>query len=1216
MEEDTPFTKAQVIDPEVRAYVYSLVNALGGSSADEDGRYVLGDDALACLRDLKRWLKLYDEKLNRLDVARCLAEAKLVGGDLLPILASWADDGKTDRVKSRVALACLELLVPLTWPLETTGELTKNHTRHTPYLQQAQVLYKAGILSWDTSSILRQVVRIGLPSIALSRDERTSRDDGIIKLVLYLLRNVAAIRQVPNLPSQGLEMEVSRSATIEAFVEQDVFALLLTMCSNMGEDFNLQDVILLEILFNLIKGVNVHKLWMTNAQRATANISDLRASLATETAMERAAKKHAPSRHNRFGTMIWVKREDHKTSALSGQDNLQENKALFNMDQSKKWSKPRTKQKDMQHTMHDFNRFEEVTDSATEKLRNFVEEFLDSGFNPLFTHLRKAIEREADRLLEVNYRQFFYCVSWFLEAERTRRTMNKNEVKPANVTTAGFEVESYGLVAAVLNQETFILLNRYMQTSLDNKEWQDLNAAMRCFTQILHTVQEMAASPLEDDQEIAENIQNRIFFEETTHDRIVGILRGYKDQGFGYLDACTELAHSFLRMLERYSKENADLQIRSRRKARQKKKAETKAQQGDGDGEAQDEDVDSEREDIQDVAQVSRERKFDFKRFASKFVNQASVNTFTALLSYYRELNTEQLKRAHRFFYRCAFKQDQAVLLYRVDIIALFYRVVQGPEALDTSSATGKDFAEFSKQLFKKMTKKLDQRPELLVEMLFSKIPSTLFYLEYGHEKQTSAAARAPAELEVRPSLGRDVREQIGIVVTILLKDEKAHFVQWLKGVLLKGIEERSAWALEAEARQDAAIADAAKTGEAPKEIETGTPSYIAARPTTDEIRTAMFKNARLKLLMTLCGLEILGDEDVLGAPWIMPGSLTAAQLRDSRSAVEDFETTPWQGEDPEVDPQDMLRRVPKESTAGGDASYASGGAGAGAGSPRRDAFIDDSEGEEDFEFPDNIRAKPNKRAKALDELKKRRRKRKRGDDGDEGENDEEDAEVDDELAAARRKARKDANDERRRKIKSDLYVHDSDEESDAEADRAFFAREEEVRRKQEENIRRAMALGVAQADVADDKDAKGKKQKNQKKRAKVKPFSEAELMGEDGDLMDLDGVDDDDQEDDTAESSQPARDDETDADSAAGGGDGNDETPLSSQSEDSVPRRPLKEARQPRVAMPAASKIVGEESVMRDDDDAGDDEEEEEQGIVRASRRRGGFIVDSDDDE
>src|SRR5206468_939106 len=106
---------------------------------------------------------------------------------------------------------------------------TVNHHRHTPYIQQAQVLYKAGILGHDTSKILRTVVRIGLPSIAVPRDERTNRDEGIIKIMLYFLRNITAIAPVPNLPSQGLDSEISRSATIEAFRQQDVFALILTM---------------------------------------------------------------------------------------------------------------------------------------------------------------------------------------------------------------------------------------------------------------------------------------------------------------------------------------------------------------------------------------------------------------------------------------------------------------------------------------------------------------------------------------------------------------------------------------------------------------------------------------------------------------------------------------------------------------------------------------------------------------------------------------------------------------------------------------------------------------------------------------------------------------------------------------------------------------------------------------------------------------------------
>ena len=67
---------------------------------------MLGDDALACLKDIKRWLKLYDEKANRLDVARCLAEANLVKGDLLEILAAWPEDATEDRVKAKIALAC------------------------------------------------------------------------------------------------------------------------------------------------------------------------------------------------------------------------------------------------------------------------------------------------------------------------------------------------------------------------------------------------------------------------------------------------------------------------------------------------------------------------------------------------------------------------------------------------------------------------------------------------------------------------------------------------------------------------------------------------------------------------------------------------------------------------------------------------------------------------------------------------------------------------------------------------------------------------------------------------------------------------------------------------------------------------------------------------------------------------------------------------------
>jgi len=700
----------------------------------------------------------------------------------------------------------VELLVPLTWPIEKDEtQMTVNHHRHVPYLQLAQTKYKRAIIQHD-AAILRTAVRIGLPSLALPAGERGSRDEGIIKLLLYFFRNVAMISAPPNLPVEGNGSEVSRSATIETFHKQEVLALILTIASNIGEDFNTQDTVILEVLFHLLKGVDVEQLFMDREQRDASNTDELKSLLKQEANMHRSYAKNAPTRHNRFGTMIWVPRENARgVSTVSGQDVLNSKEKTFSkMDQSKKWNKPKQRSKDTDPSSDRFDLPVPLNEAATRHLRSFIEEFLDSSFNPLFNHIRKAIEREADRVLETHSQQFFYLISWFLEAERVRRRKkaeaSKKNNPPAKLTT-DFEADSFALIASVLNQETFILLNRFMQDRLDMKSWRDIHAGTRCFTQILLIVQDMAESPVEEDQEIAENIQNRIFYEETTHDRIIAILRDYKDQGFGYLDACTELAHVFLRMLERYSRENADLQVRSRRKARKSKKP-ARAQSVDGDA-----DNASEMEEIAEAQRVSRERKFDFTRFAAKFMTQACVDTFVAFTKYYSELNAEQLKRAHRFFYRVAFKQELSVILFRLDIIALFHRMIKGPDGLDSAGPVFREWEELVRQLIKRLVKKMQQRPELAVELLFSKIRATVFYLEYGYEEQTIASKpRAPATLEVKGALSRE--EQIGVAVAVLY-DHKIEHVDWVAKVLTDAASERQSWEAEAAARRlDAGVDD------------------------------------------------------------------------------------------------------------------------------------------------------------------------------------------------------------------------------------------------------------------------------------------------------------------------------------------------------------------------------------------------------------------------
>ncbi|KAL9134701.1 MAG: hypothetical protein Q9175_004114 [Cornicularia normoerica] len=1039
------------VDPEVRAYVYSLVSALGGTGAEEDGRYVLGDDALACLKDLKRWLKLHDEKANRLDVARCLAEANLVKGDLLEILVAWPEAATEDKIKSKIALACLELLVPLTWPIEKNDtQMTVNHHRHVPYLQLAQISYKRAILEHDSEMVLRTAVRIGLPSIALPMGERSSRDEGIIKLLLYFFRNVTMIPPPQNLPNEGKEGEVSRSATIEAFHRQDVLALLLTISSNMGEDFNTQDTVIMEVLFHLLKGVDVEKLLMDQKQLKFKNDDELKSLLAQEAGMHRSYAKNAPTRHNRFGTMIWVKRDDAgKVSTVSGQDVLKDGqRTLSKMDQSKKWNKPRQRVKNEEPAYDRFDMPVPLTESASTHLRAFIEEFLDSGFNPLFNNVRRAIEREAERVLDVHQQQFFYLVSWFLEAERVRRRKQKEAEKRRRDKKLGetFEADSFALIATVLNQESFILLNRFMQDRLDLKSWRELQAGMRCFTQILLIVQDMAESPLEEDQEIAENIQNRIFYEETTHDRIIAILRGYKDQGFGYLDSCTEFSHVFLRILERYSRENVDLQVRSRRRARKSKKAASKQREK---FDEENEDKASEMEDVAEAERVSRERKFDFTRFSTKFMTQACIDTFVSFTKYYTDLDTEQLKRAHRYFYRVAFKHDLSVMLFRLDIIALFNTMIKGPQGLDSAGPMFREWDELVRQLVKKMIKKLEQRPELAVELLFSKINSTTYYLEYGYDKQTtSSKPRPPATLEVRGSM--TIEEQIGVIIAVLY-DDKIEQVDWVSRTLSSAAEERQSWESEAFARK----AQSQSQPEPDLEIPADQPQTASKAPSTiitpdnESLRTAIFKEARLRLLMTLSGMERLGIEDEPNATWIIPSSLTSAEIRHTHEVIEQHRKNPVfeYGDDDPLSAEDLLRRKPAEKAKRAEYDDDSEG----------DGIVSDDDPENEFLFPFSG---PVDRAsahhKALDVLKAKRRKHRHSNP----------IELDDETLEARRRARHKADLEKARMVKSAEFIRDSDDESDEERDRAFFAREEMRRKGQGEKMREAFAAGRVKKNI------------------------------------------------------------------------------------------------------------------------------------------------------
>lgn len=1239
-----PFEKSTTVDPEVRAYVTSLVNAVGGRSTYDDS-YSVGDDAVAVLKDLQRWLRLYDEKTNRLDVKRVLAEANLVKGDLLEILSLWPDDVQDNKHKAKLALACLELLVPLTWPLALDTETaTVNHHRHVPYLQLAQVGYKRAVLQFEYAKILRTAARTALPAMATPKRERTRRDEGIIKLVLYFFRNIAMITQPQHLPSQGDENDISRSSTVEAFQDQDIFNVLLTVGSGMSDEFQEQDVVLLEILFHLLKGVDARKLFMKKEQVANEETTELKNLLSKEKAMHDSYKRHAPSRHNRFGTMIWVKRDDMKLSTVSGQTSMtNEADTLRHMDASKKWNKPQYQGKLAQEfdENSEFGMRVELTDSARKHLRSFVEDFLDSSFNPLFASLRKAIEREADRVQEsMHPKQYFYLLSWFLTAEAARRDQSRRNSSwnADRATQTNPEDNTFAYIAAVLDQETFVLLNRQMQNAFDNKNWQDLQATLLAFTQILLTVQSMAESKDEEDQEIAENIQNRIFYEEATHDRIVQILRGYTHQGFAYLDAVTECVHVFVRMLERYSRQNADLQIRSKRRARKKKQ-----QQQQHDAHTAD-DAEDAAEEEREVVRTASERKFDFARFSAKFLSQPCVNAFISLLYYYRDLTPVQLKRVHRYLYRLAFKHEMAIMLFRVDILALLHKLIKGPEGMGPEMEGFRDWEQLVQQIFRRCIKWMERESEgqgwreaCVVEMLFSKIPNTLFYLQNGFDKVVEKKApRPPAELELKPSVSEEQR--LGIATSLMIEQTKTDELAWVKQQLEHAATERQAWEDEQLARSASRDADADELDAAPDTI--GAPT-IFLTTNSDEQKLALFKDKHLRLLLTTLGFQRIGLAEDTDASWIIPSELSAAQLTDALDQIKKAEFDPPAFEDDKT-AADFIR------------SKAQG---------RRGTTFDDNDSDTDASssggdidqaiFPPNLREK-RKHVDGEDKPKKRRKRNA--------------VERTDEELEERRRAKERKDREKNAKIKSKLFITESDDETDAEADAEFFRLEEERRKKTDGVIRNTLLKQRKEAEENDNGNKKGKSKsapkraakpaaKKKRKSAAVDSQGEDQIMIDAGDeeseaeapttspVLPLKrkagpfdvSSDDDSSEDDAPPTTKPQQTpvrrrkagpfDMSSDDGSSEEEEEEDEAPPPARKSASDAEQDESEKETPSSTSPAAEKALKEippnsaparRVVDGDADDEEEDEEDEHEVIKPLGRRalRAGLVIDDDSDD
>lgn len=232
-----------------------VVNALGGWEGET---YVLGDEVLGCLKDLKKlWRK--DDTDDDRTVARIFWETRVLPNDLVPILMATAGKG---MVEDKRAIACVDLMTAMTWPIdvaEELKELDEELDKAADYTQllESHLAYKASLLK---PGVIKALLAIMLPPLAKSPRERVERDGQIMNVVLHLIRNLAFIKDPPlnSLASADqAERATLQSKLIRVLDETKILKLLLTIAANTDNDplFNGWNTLVLETFYLLFRGV-------------------------------------------------------------------------------------------------------------------------------------------------------------------------------------------------------------------------------------------------------------------------------------------------------------------------------------------------------------------------------------------------------------------------------------------------------------------------------------------------------------------------------------------------------------------------------------------------------------------------------------------------------------------------------------------------------------------------------------------------------------------------------------------------------------------------------------------------------------------------------------------------------------------------------------------------------------------------------------------------
>ncbi|KAJ3183557.1 Topoisomerase 1-associated factor 1 [Gaertneriomyces sp. JEL0708] len=850
------------------SHLLSICSALGTLEEKEvyivgqgliiEKKYVLGDEVLECLRDLKRMLQNDDANPNKF-VVRALGRWKILQNDLIPILLVAHQDGK-----DKITQAVIQIMVPLTWPLDMETTDVKGQLEH-------QREYKAALIGEGVlSAIMDQLVK----TLSIPYPQRRDRDHAIIGLILTLFRNLLAITDVQSgasgTVSTWLNSQLQEKLLI-AMDSSDALQLLLSFAGSASHrDYAEYSQILLDIFYQLFRDRDPEQLLDDNKTLSV----ELTEMVHIENQAKKTLKRPLQSRHPRFGGALWLEMDGQKLTTNNP------SRALHSIQEAIDANKtgPRFQRKP---AIDEARKKRKIKNLAAALIyERTARQFLENCFNTLILSAKRDFDMERDNIKDEHYVRFLWLCSFFLKFQLFAWRAHQ-KAKKSQPTLADESVD-FDTVTGFVDLRGMNFVYKRIRQSRDEKKWAELHAAVECLKNMLAVLDAMNTSLDEQYRDASENIQSNMYYEHSSVETIISLLRTYTKRNLplSYLKSLVETVHLLMKMLQEYSTEKSVIFTRKRKGGSTKRKPNEGETTGDATHPSEDEE-----DAIKKPAYT--ERSIVFSDIEHAFAYESIVDAYMHLLKHYKTLEDATIYyitvMLHRIFVKC---KGESPLLYKLSILQLFNNIISDRSYLPNTDSH-KELYTFINFMLSKFFKKLREYPLLFLEILYPKTKGDCRKIEFDEDHEMADAADSDDNLD-KDGLPKPVRDievkksvpweqSLQVAVTLLMSSGAEHHLEWTKAKLLDASMSRLS--------PPSSATDKGGEGLDPEH------EPYDIRPDSEEVQRVMKGDAHFRLLLSLLGLQ--EQRDLNGVWWTVPGWMNADELIRRRSLIDESMAIP-----------------------------------------------------------------------------------------------------------------------------------------------------------------------------------------------------------------------------------------------------------------------------------------------------------------------------------